>query len=541
MANKLIHLTLIILITATLRLPDLSILPKWDWDEGVHFNIAHNLQEGRSEWFSIRYYWVPHPPLYYIAAGAFMNATSNNIASMRLLSVIYALATATLIYYITCELMDETAGLLAGIFFALHPAAAYWGRTALITNQLMALMALSTYLLLLYSRRRDRRILHLTCLTIGLATLTEYFAVAAAAAAIISILWHDRKRTIEVAALTTIVPLLFILYMYSTNQTQYTADTLFQLTRFKPLSNPAMAAATGFILTASLPLLILYSEKIRTLLHDTLSIKSRKASFALLMFYLPFTTLIFLIPPTEQSFMTALSFQWIASTFGLVFINRLEHKSIIWLTYITYLIILLGSARGDHIVMPLYPIWAAGLGIITAKFWQNRHEYANILAPYFGPSAALITSALILLPLPALLIQDYAAFYGGGLKKMPLEKVGEVNSIVNSLVKPTDLVITYSYFAPYIKAHTTTFSESIAYSGRGIGTYYRPSIPPERFTWNISIQNAKIIVIPKGLVSDLDQLGYGEFADQIRALKLIHEVNNSGYGPDYQIYENVNL
>jgi len=124
---------------------------------------------------------------------------------------------------------------------------------------------------------------------------------------------------------------------------------------------------------------------------------------------------------------------------------------------------------------------------------------------------------------------------------MPLEKVGEVNSIVNSLVKPTDLVITYSYFAPYIKAHTTTFSESIAYSGRGIGTYYRPSIPPERFTWNISIQNAKIIVIPKGLVSDLDQLGYGEFADQIRALKLIHEVNNSGYGPDYQIYENVNL
>ena len=128
MAGTRFHLALIILATLAFRLPGISVLPLWDWDEGVNLNIAANLAEGRSEWFSIKYLWLPHPPLYYALAAAYMKLTSFTLTSMRTLSVLYSTLTAIVIYYIAKAAMDSRAGLFAGLYFAIHPAAAYWGR-----------------------------------------------------------------------------------------------------------------------------------------------------------------------------------------------------------------------------------------------------------------------------------------------------------------------------------------------------------------------------------------------------------------------------
>lgn len=45
----------IILLSLLLRLPNLEVLPYWDWDEGVNQNIAWNLGEGKAQWFALNY------------------------------------------------------------------------------------------------------------------------------------------------------------------------------------------------------------------------------------------------------------------------------------------------------------------------------------------------------------------------------------------------------------------------------------------------------------------------------------------------------
>jgi len=115
----------IMLVCALFRVVNLESIPAWHWDEGVNLNIASNLLEGESRWFSLRYLWIPHPPMYYAVAASVIKVLGESIAAIRVLSILYALATTYLLYLIGRR-VSVFVGYLAPLFHALHPAAIYW-------------------------------------------------------------------------------------------------------------------------------------------------------------------------------------------------------------------------------------------------------------------------------------------------------------------------------------------------------------------------------------------------------------------------------
>ncbi|HDI73035.1 MAG TPA: hypothetical protein ENF58_02765, partial [Candidatus Altiarchaeales archaeon] len=68
---------LIFVIGILLRVWNLDVIPEWDWDDGVNMNIAWNLINGRLQWFSLGYVFVPHPPLFFIILGVLLKVFGN--------------------------------------------------------------------------------------------------------------------------------------------------------------------------------------------------------------------------------------------------------------------------------------------------------------------------------------------------------------------------------------------------------------------------------------------------------------------------------
>ena len=110
-------LTLAALLFLTLRLPNLPTTPAWDWDEGVNLNVSWNLSLGRTVMFSMRYPFVPHPPLYFLLGGLLTGIFGLSLTILRSFSVLLGLCSLFLLFFVGRRVGGERLGMLSALLF----------------------------------------------------------------------------------------------------------------------------------------------------------------------------------------------------------------------------------------------------------------------------------------------------------------------------------------------------------------------------------------------------------------------------------------
>jgi hypothetical protein len=199
------------------------------------------------------------------------------------------------------------------------------------------------------------------------------------------------------------------------------------------------------------------------------------------------------------------------------------------------MLFLLVYGRADHMLMPLYPVMSVGLGLFIGRLHDSRALYEDAVSGFAGRAAPAAVFCLLTYPIATLTYQNANAFIlGEGISKAPWEDAEDVSRFVNSNVDENDLVLTHSYLAQFTKARTSVIAQALAYEGKGIA-YYPPNLPVRRFYFNTSVDNAKYVVMPDGLIGDFENLGYNEFADKLGKLELVYESKGD---MRYKVYRN---
>jgi 4-amino-4-deoxy-L-arabinose transferase-like glycosyltransferase len=531
MANEKVGLALAVLVALALRVPDVAYVPMWDWDEGVFHDLASNLAGGRALVFAAGYSWLPHPPAYFIVASRLILVAGDSLYAARLLSVSYGVLTVILLYFIGREVGGGNAGLAAASFYAMYPKAVYWDRIALPYNQLAVLSAALLLASLLYAKTGGMRRLYACAALVNLMVLTAYAGAAFLMALLLYVAWYRRGDFCAMAASSLILPALFVAFLaVSGGLSWFIEDAGGHAGYYGPLS---LAFVLCFLAAVSA---LAGSEAMKRAFHGYVYVSGGKPGFGVLMFYLPFTLLIPLMPPSESLFFGVLDYFWIVAVMGFALIDGEDARTLVWSFYASYLLVLLALGRSDHLMTPLYPILCLGAGLIFSKLWDSRVIHAASVSRLLGAGVTpLAVSALLLLPFPLLLWQDYDAFIlRHGVGEAPVGEAKRIAGLIGRDTGDGDLVITYSYFAPYTGGRKATMIQALAYDGYAVA--YQQPLPRSRFRYNASIGSAKYLVVPKGLTGDFRLLGYAGAAEAMGGFELVYESPPQRSGETYQVY-----
>jgi len=517
-----------IAVALFLRVYDIEVMPAWDWDEGVNLNIASNLAEGRAQQFALKYVWIPHPPLYFIAALPAMELLGKTIASLRLLSIAYSIATLILVYLIGKKLDGGLTGVTAAFFYAIYPAAVFWNRMGFAHNQLMLLATTALYLLI--NKRAGNRI-YFASAAVFLCFITEYSGAAFIAAVLAHTLIYRREEFNKAALITATLVLAYTAVMVYLYGGWFLQDLQFNFGRVN---------AVAFALAAAIAaLFLLRPQKLKQLL-GWFHMKADHIGLNVFLFYLPLTLLAVLIPPTTETMLDPISYFWVAGAIGLLFIADEEKRDTMWLFYLSYLAMLGVYNRADHMAVPLYPILSIGAAVFLLKLASSRERItAAIRGAGARKAAAAISLALIFYPAAVVTLQDISGFASGSnFRATPLSEMQKLNEFINANTVAGDIVLTQSYLSQGLECRTTILLHAIAYDGQGIAYY--PPLNPERFAYNTSIANLRYAVLPEHAVEALNQSGYAEAAEELSRWRVVYETQPEGDAGVPVVYSFIN-
>ncbi|MFH1403151.1 MAG: glycosyltransferase family 39 protein [Candidatus Altiarchaeota archaeon] len=509
-------------VALLLRIPNLSSTPHWYWDEGYNMNYGWNLSHLRIQWFSIKYTFIPHPPLYFAVLAAMIKTFGYSLYAARLLNVLYSIITLLLIYLTASEVADRRTGAIASMLYAIYPAAAYWSRTAMINNQFSLLAMLSLYSLIAYARKGGRWWM-LSCASAVAATLTAYMGLSIVAALLLYMLVREPVK-MRKASLILVTPLLlFTASMLLIRGSYFTEDMAYQLNRFHLLSIKKLAA---------IPVLILFAANYRRLkpfltnLFDSeveLMFDSREyfnevfvPSCLLAINFLLAYKLV--TPFSDDSVFSGGDYFWLG-IIGLLFIGRFRvHVVLLYFLPLFITTILLG--RSDHMLMQLYPFFAIGIAVLLVEY---QKFLSRILSKWNIPSPAYVSILLLASPFAFTAYHDASAFIiGGVLREEDVSSAFSAAGYVNSIAGDEDLVLTTSNLAGMINAKTNIITQAFVYEGRGIA-YYRANMTSDWFAYNTSIDRASYVVVPKGSLEWFEELGYDDLYSKIDGWPRIYE------------------
>ncbi|MCK8785425.1 glycosyltransferase family 39 protein [Roseomonas sp. NAR14] len=119
-------LVLIVAVAAGLRLHQLGYLSLWTDEVFSRYYYRLGLRYLWTEGLA----WESSPPLYYMAAGAWMQLFGDSDATLRSLSVAASLATLPLAYLIGRETLGQRAALLGTALLALAPDSVFYAQQA---------------------------------------------------------------------------------------------------------------------------------------------------------------------------------------------------------------------------------------------------------------------------------------------------------------------------------------------------------------------------------------------------------------------------
>jgi 4-amino-4-deoxy-L-arabinose transferase-like glycosyltransferase len=532
--KALVLLVLILFIALVLRVPNLYTIPHWFWDEGINLNYGWNLSEGRIQWFSIKYSFIPHPPLYLMALALLVKLSGISIIAARFLSVLYSIPTLILLYLTAVEVSDRKTGLIAAALYAIYPAAVYWSRTAMINNQLSVLVMLS-----LYSFIRHVKVggswWFLACVTAVAASLTAYMSLVLIASLSLYFLVKEPEK-LGKAFFTMVGTLIFfVLFMLYLRGNYFIEDMVYQLERFNLLGLKTIFMILAFIV------FVAYFKRLKPFLSNLLEtevevmFESREyfnevfvpSCLLAINFILAYTLIT---PFSDKSIFTGGDYFWFG-IIGLLFISKfIVHVVLLYFLPLFAATILLG--RSDHMLIQVYPFFTLGVAVLILEF---KRFMLRITKRFKIPAASILVVLILALPFAFTLYYDVRAFtLGGVLRKEPASYSVDAAVYVNSVARPGELVLTTSNMAGLIETQSTVITQAFVYEGRGIG-YYRSNLSADWFVHNCSIGNAAYIVVPPGALKWFEEIDHGDIVAEIGKWPIVYR------NPGYAVYRNPSL
>ncbi|MEA1924688.1 MAG: glycosyltransferase family 39 protein [Candidatus Altiarchaeota archaeon] len=498
----------VLLVSILFRFPNLELMPSWMWDEGVNMNISWNLSEGRMQWFTLTYPFIPHPPLFFMISALLLKLSGNYLVYMRLLTAVYGVWTTFLLYLLGKEAFDSRTGLVAGLLFAVYPWAVYFNRMAYANNQLMLLYILTLYLLLRFHKTGGEKWLILSAFTSSLALLTEYTGIALVASVLCICYLRRKDLLVKALVLSTGPALLFTVVMLFLMPEAFIHDLMFTLERFRK-------AVTGLLIAAALYLVYRYllRKQVSDLVKHAITFyrgiilnavhwsgetsgeeKIRRARINL-MLSLSFISLMMIYlslkPLSAKAFFGSLDLYWLG-LFGFMFIKKKELRDLMFISLLPMFLVICGFGRLDHMIIPIYPMFALGLGLLLSEIYLFM---ASLFS--WNTLIKLLVFGILLYPLTYLAWMDYKTFMVGDNPMVALEDVGarfNVSCYVNSRVGGDELVLADSHFTRFLDGKVSVILQSVAIEGRGT-VYMSGDYGSSRFTHNCSYRKARFIII----------------------------------------------
>lgn len=532
---------LIFVIGILLRVWNLDVIPEWDWDDGVNMNIAWNLINGRLQWFSLGYVFVPHPPLFFIILGVLLKVFGNEVLVLRSLTVMYSLATLIFVYLIGKEIFNRNTALLASFIFAIYPDAIYWDRIGFANTQLMFFSLISLYFVLRFFHQKRDLWIYLASIAVGLSTITEFQGIMFLISLLLIFLIYERKNFPRVFLLSSSFFIIFIVIMLFLFPDAFIHDMNFQLERFGLLS--IFLSMFHYLIFLIIPLIVIYFTRnwIKEIYLNSvkkialfINLMDLRGFFSIIIFFSLFainSVLAFSIlrPFSDEILFHGITYFWLG-ILGIFLIDRKMERNILLLFFLPIFLFILKIGRSDHMLIPLYPFLSLGMAI----FLQRIFDFLNSFSRFRILSVAILI--LLLYPFTFLLYQDVSAFiFGNGLIAEDIEGRYEVAEFVNNYIDNDDIVIADSHLCRLIKCKTSVLLQVVAIDGSKIA-YMAPDYGKDRFVFNCSYSNAKFIII-----SSKDMEWMEENAKENEKVKEIYkEIENwqlveiNGYG----IYRN---
>ncbi|MFC2162753.1 ArnT family glycosyltransferase [Candidatus Altiarchaeota archaeon] len=521
--NKVFYciLALVFLLALALRLPNLYVIPHWDWDEGVNMNYAWNLAQGRLQWFTLKYSFIPHPPGYLVLLALVVKIVGQSLFAARILSVSLFMISMLFLYLVGVEVADRRIGLLSALLYAIYPAAIYWSRTGMINNLSSLLIISSLYFFIKHVKDGGSWWLPAS-LSLAGACLTSYIPLSLMPMILLYFLVKEKKNFWKVS-LVLMGPLAaFFIVMYLLRGDFFLSDFMYQLERFHLLGFKTV------VLGILLLLFTIYFKKLKPFLTNLLTYEvevifgSRHyfnevfvPSCLLAMNFMVSYTL--LTPFSDKSIFTGGDYFWFG-IIGLLFIERLTiHVVILYFMPIFMFTIVIG--RSDHMLIHLYPFFSLGSAILLDRL---RYFMVRIFNGYNVKRAFALSVTILAIPFLFTIYYDAIGFMGGRLlAKEDLSSALDAASYVNSVTDPNDFVLTTSNLNPFMASDASIITQAFVYEGRSIG-YYRPNLTPDWFTRNCSYQNADYIVVPPGALKWFKELGHDDLADQMLGWRVVY-------------------
>ncbi|MFH0859942.1 MAG: glycosyltransferase family 39 protein [Candidatus Altiarchaeota archaeon] len=518
-----VYVSVIVLASIIFGFHNISTIPFWHWDEGVNANIAWNLAQGRLQMFAITYNFMPHPPFGFLVFAFAIRAFGYSVLTLRMFSAFLGIIIALFVYLIGRRLGSRELGFLAGLSYAVIPTMVYWRRMGFTYNILGLLLVLLVYCILTGRLR-------LAAAFAGLCAVTDMTGGIILAFFMFFLVRRGllSKRLVAISVAPLIVYSVAMVYAF---REEFFIDFFYLFERFN-LSVPkilVVCALSLLVFKFRAGVISAVSRYVRMV--SSIIAKDFEFTFAenagFVMKSAPYLMLLLLNAywgrevfgaMDDDFFLNGIGYHWVG-IFGLL---MLRERWIFYYLFSPLLAFLLLINRADHMLIPLHPLLAVGFGCLILQVYQKAVVFSGgrVL-----PRAVFFVLAFY--PLTFFLVQDYSLFFlGKGLDVESIDDIVGVSEFVNNYSSAEDFVIGESCLDPYVDARLATLLQSASYGGRGLA-YYRDDIDNSRFLFNVSIENARLIVSRGNLSGWLVNSSREDVADYLNGLHLVY--NNSEF------------
>lgn len=518
-----VYVSVIVLASIIFGFHNISTIPFWHWDEGVNANIAWNLAHGRLQAFAVTYDFMPHPPFGFLVFAFAIRVFGYSVLTLRMFSAFLGIIIALFVYLIGRRLGSRELGFLAGLSYAVTPMMVYWRRMGFTYNVLGLLLVLLVYCMLTGR-------LKLAAAFAGLCAVTDMTGGVILAFFILFLVRRGllSKSLVAISVAPLIAYSVAMVYAF---RGEFFIDFFYLFERFNlPVPKILLICVLFFLMFRFRAGIISTASRYFRLVSSLIA-KDFEFTFGsnadFVMRFAPYLMLLLLnaywgrevfSPVDDDFFLNGIGYYWIG-IFGLL---MLQERWILSYFFSPLLAFLLLINRADHMLIPLHPLLAVGFGLLLLQVYQKMI--------IFGGGRVLPRAVFFVLafyPLTFFLVQDYSLFFlGKGLGVESIGDIVEVSEFVNKYSSADDFVIGDSCLDPYIDARFAILLQSAAYGGRGLA-YYRDNIDDSRFVFNVSIENARLIVSRGNLSGWLVNSSREDVADYLNGLCLVY--NNSEF------------
>ncbi|MEN6298707.1 MAG: glycosyltransferase family 39 protein [Anaerolineaceae bacterium] len=476
----------ILVIAAYLRMHNVSEVPGWHNDEGTVINIAHNLSEGRLEYFGIQdsLLITARQPLFVWILSLLFRVFGTSITVLRLFTGILG-ALSTLVIFSVFRKKNFALAAICAFAYAIMPDAVITSRIGFSYNLASFLGILGYFFAASYYETGGRGYGIASALILGLGLSSELAAIIFLPALLI-IIYMKRRQDLGIIIFIFFLPVLV-----------YSIVMLF-------ISPNAFFFDLQFIF------------------------------FRINNFSLPGKAIIFLINIASLS-------QRIYFSLGLIGLLISENEPIKKITIIFTLIpfFVVGCSApldsiGMYKLVPLYPFFAIGIGLLFYEIIRRIHKMSLLLADRLTNSFKPLKKSLrtflvaatdlavifpfILTPVIAIIINYQLLFMPKYTPDSVVDNINQISPLtkmvdnifnpvllnvedatavvnfVNNHTATNDLVIASPAIGWAIHANATDYVISLAYTGKQ-NLFFPTDIPRTRFRFNADFRHAKYIIV----------------------------------------------